>query len=413
MNSKKRKENLEDLNGRAEMNLVEFPVTTINQSDKRVVLEYEGWVTEKDGNRLRQKWTVRSAGGLGLPNEKGDEILIVLVTKTMEQHVPRKLSFSIYRILQTMGLPINQVNYLRVEELLQQLAGETIYTEKAFWDNEKKQWATIKEAFHIFDKLWIRKREEDGTLSQEQSYIVWGEPFWKSMKTGYVKPVDLNFYFSLERPISKKLYSFLDKQLWYRSSFEIDVFTIAAKLGMAVYKYPSKVIEKLQPAIDELIKKRFLVSADVFKVGKYTRMRFVKGTVQKLLEQGSTEEEAPALSQNTPTTQGIEPKKTWKDRWQEDVQQYDISPEYKELWLQILTTFESQIPSFLTFIVPTYLLSIEGDIATVLVGNAYAKDWLQNRFLKKFKDELNLSLRAAKRQPVKTVKIIFPNQASN
>jgi hypothetical protein len=107
---------------------------------------------------------VRAAAGVGLPNEKGDEILIILVTETMNQGVPRMLPFSIYRLVKTMRLPINQKHYKRVELLLRQLAGETIYAERSFWDNEEKEWVSIEEAFHIFDKLWIRKRGRDSTL---------------------------------------------------------------------------------------------------------------------------------------------------------------------------------------------------------------------------------------------------------
>jgi hypothetical protein len=59
MTSKKRKEtgpkNETESNGRAEMNLVEFPVTTIHQADRRDVLEYEGWITDRKGNRFLQK----------------------------------------------------------------------------------------------------------------------------------------------------------------------------------------------------------------------------------------------------------------------------------------------------------------------------------------------------------------------
>lgn len=396
----KKKDGPESQNiGRAEMNLVEFPVTTIHQADKRDILEYEGWITDKNGNRFLQKWTVRASAGIGLPNEKGDEILTVLVTQTMRQAVPRKLGFSIYRLLKTMRLPMNQKHYQRIEQLLKQLAGETIYAERAFWDNDAKEWVTIEEAFHVFDKLWIRKRSREGKLPKDTSYIIWGEPFWKSMKQGYVKPIDLDFYFGvLKRPISKKLYSFLDKQLWYRNEFEIDIFTLSTKLGMAPYSYPSKIKEKLQPALNELITHGFLATAEVVKRGAFTRLRFIKAGTPQITGEVDDAEALP------------EPMLVMEqeDSHEEPQERYGITDEHHVLWEKIVTELKPHLSpaTFRSFVAPTILLTITDGVATIGARNPMAQSWLQSRMVKRFKEELNYHLRAAHQPQVSSVTIV-------
>jgi chromosomal replication initiation ATPase DnaA len=84
-----------------------------------------------------------------------------------------------------------------------------------------------------------------------------------------------------------------------------------------------------------------------------------------------------------------------------------VSEEERELWRGVLVNLKAHVPTatFDTFVEPTLLLSVEDGTGTILAGNPHAKDWLQNRFLKAFKDELNISLRTAGKQPLSSIKI--------
>ncbi len=63
-----------------------------------------------------------------------------------------------------------------------------------------------------------------------------------------------------------------------QDQYEIDIFELAGRLGMTRYKYPSQVLSKLQRAVDELTEQGYLSDFEVFKVGKYTSVRFEQAT---------------------------------------------------------------------------------------------------------------------------------------
>jgi hypothetical protein len=390
------------LNGKDEMNLVDFPFATLNHKDSRTYIECVTWQTDPEKGRYQQKWIASGNSVLGLPHEIADQTVIALILIWNEQGAQRAFSPTIYRILKILRLPDTKHYYDLMKKTLLQLDGMRFRSERAFWDNQKRQHVSIQ-SFGLFDSMrltfWI-----DGDSFNEaegKNYIEWSTPIWSSLKAGYLKAIDLSFYLTLNRPLTRRLYRFLDKQLRYRRNFEIDIFTLASRLGMQSYAFPSKVQEKLKPAIDELIASGFLSSSEFRKVGKYFRVYFAKATgyhtSENQLEEIAASEQADLFDEDQP--------ETWQDRWKRGQERYKINDEEKELWKEVLTNLKGRAPAttFDTFIESTLLLSAKDGTAIILVGNPHAKDWLQNRFLKTFKDELNISLRSAGKEPLSTI----------
>lgn len=269
------------IRGKDEMNLAEFPFASLRRrGDSRTSIVYEGWQTGPDGNRYPQKWIARGLSDLGLPTEFDERIYVALMAITHQQPEPaRKTPFSVYQLAKVMGLSKGRVTYSRIEESLDRLVGLTLKCEGAFYNIVTKRRETIAEAFHLVDRYWLRYREPDPEVREEEgvpAYIVWGERIWQSIEAGYIKPLDLTLFNSLENPTARRLYRFLDKRMQYQATYEIDVFDLAGRLGMQRYRFPAKVIEKLQPAVDELIDCGFLLKAEILKVDKYTRLGFTK-----------------------------------------------------------------------------------------------------------------------------------------
>jgi hypothetical protein len=391
-------------NGKEEMNLVDFPFATLNHKDSRAYIECVTWHSDPEKGRYQQKWMVAGNSVLGLPHEIADQAVIALILIWSEQGAQRAFSPTIYRILKILKLPDTKHYYELMKKTLLQLDGLRFRSERAFWDNQKRQHVSIQ-SFGLFDSMrlifWI-----DGDSFSEpegKNYIEWSTPIWNSLKAGYLKAIDLTFYLTLNRPLTRRLYRFLDKQLRYRRTFEIDIFALASRLGMQSYAFPSKVHEKLKPAIDELIENKFLTSAEFRKVGKYFRVCFVRPSEYSASGPQRQESIDDAAVDRIDDAQ----PETWRDRWQRVQAQVTVSDEERELWQGVLTSLKAHIPAatFDTFIEPTLLLSRSEGTATILAGNPHAKDWLQNRFLKAFKDELNLSLRSAGKQPLSSILI--------
>ena len=306
--------------GKDEMNLAEFPIARLGRRDKRESIEYVGWTVDKSGKRKQQKWTVRSAAGLGLPTEFAERVLVALMARTAEDRFTEpKVSFSVYGILTKLGLTINKRNYKAVEKALRQLVGITIYSEGAFFDKEKQKRVTTMRGFHLIDDVWLKYLEDDDEIidgEESNAYIVWGERIWNSFKAGYIKNLDVDYYYSLENAMARRLFRFLDKRMHYQDEYQIDIFDLAGRIGLTRYRYPSEVKKKLQPAFDELVERGFLTLVETIKVGRYTRVRFVKretnaqlplwddmGPLEVLLGPSSAQHELSSMQQEYGTTE--------------------------------------------------------------------------------------------------------------
>ena len=267
------------------MNLAEFPFALLrNRGDGRNTIVHESRHTDKDGNRYKQKWIAEGGSAAGLPTEYDERVLIALLGITQSQgNVSRKVSFSTYQLLKILGGSIGKSQYLSIKNSLRRLTKLTIESENAFWDHATGKRITTSQGFHLIDRYWLRYEETDDEIRMsegEPAYIVWGDRIWKNIEAGYIKPLDLDFFNSLTTPLARRLYRLLDKRMHRNKSYEIDVFELSSRLGMSRYKYPSRVISRLQSALEELIEKEYLISAETVKVGKYTRLHFEREVVE-------------------------------------------------------------------------------------------------------------------------------------
>ena len=397
-----------------EMNLAEFPVVKLGSRDKREVIIYEAWVKDESGERQKRKWEVRGAAGIGLPDEFGDRVMVALMTMTAQQgfHSP-KVSFSEYQLLKILGLTDGKRNYQALEKVLNQLVGITIYSRKAFWDNAKKRRVTNQEAFHLVEKFWLRKWEEDDEKRESEDssgYIVWSDTFWQSFQSGYIKNLNLPFYLSLDNAIARRLYRFLDKWMHYRDECEIDIFDLGGRLGMVRYKYPSEVKKKLQPGFDELIRQGYLAEAEVYKKGKFTRVRFVKAASQPWsdipnlfsIDQSDANEDSENAAGNR--SNDAEAALTGElilqavigvnEPWRPFYEVYGTNQGQHDTWDAVLNSLSMSMPqsTYQQYLEGTQLLSIDGNEAVVGVLHATLKDWLKNRMAKKILKALSEQL---------------------
>lgn len=270
------KEQQRKRSGKDEMNLAEFPIARLGRRDTRKSITYEGQVVDKQGNIQRQKWIVSGVEPVGLPTEFAERVLVALIAiAAAEKFVTRRVEFSIYQLVQRMGLAVSNRNYDAVKLALKQLAGVTIFSEGAFYDTKASKRITTERAFHLLDEIWLKSWGEDEE-EECQGYAIWSTRLFESFRAGYIKHLDTAFYYSLQNAVARRLYRFLDKRMRYQHRYEIDIFDLGGRIGLRHYKYPSKVLEKLQPGLDELQERGFLDTAKVVKVGKFTRLRFLR-----------------------------------------------------------------------------------------------------------------------------------------
>lgn len=270
MRSKREQEFIETKTiGKDEMNLAEFPFTLLSKrpykGQKTIKVQQ---ITELDKNRvIEQNWIVTGSDEFGLPVATDDDtyMALMLLYKNID-FKDRMVKFSRYNLCQIMGIKKPSAkDYKRIEESLNRLVGVTIISRNAFWDNKKK--AYVSEGFHLFDsyKIVDEKGGRKGDKNKEaNSYIIMSEFLFQSIQASYIKNIDIDFYFNLSNPTSKRLYRFLDKKRYKKSRFEINLFKLAEKLPLQM-KYPSQIKLILDKAHQELMEKKFLKSASYEK----------------------------------------------------------------------------------------------------------------------------------------------------
>lgn len=81
-----------------------------------------------------------------------------------------------------------------------------------------------------------------------------------SLELGYKRGFDWNFYLSLKRPTSKRLYRFLGKRFYWNGQVQFPLeFFAREKMGMCRSREPREYKYGLRPAIEELERRGYLV----------------------------------------------------------------------------------------------------------------------------------------------------------
>lgn len=243
---------------RDEMNLAEFPLAVLStRSDPSLkTLEFKDQIHNKNGEIIERKWIITGADKFGLPTASDDEVLLGLMKLTVEDGFrSHKVYFTRYELLRILSWTTEGRSYTRLQRALDRLSGVRIKASNAFYDNESKSHSTRN--FGIIDAYEINDGRDS---SPKPSFFTWSETIFKSFQVGFIKKLDLDFYLSLRSAVSKRLYRFLDKHFWYKSTVQISLFTLAhEKLGVSRnYRYASSIRQQLDPAFEELVNAGFL-----------------------------------------------------------------------------------------------------------------------------------------------------------
>jgi hypothetical protein len=379
--------------GKDEMNLVEFPFATLGSKDPRDHIVYEGWGVE-NGERQHRKWVASSSVVAGLPTEYGERVFIALLAITHQQGFQsRKVSFSVYRALKIMRVTTSKRDYQNFVKALEQLTGLTIHSENAFWDKGRQKRITTKTAFHLIEKFWIRYQEADEAIMEEEGipgYIIWGEIIWNSLRDGYIKNLDLDFFYGLCRPLTRRLYRFLDRRMYTpKSYYEFDLYDLAKKMGMNLEnsRKPADVRNKLKPALQELVEREFLKK---FVFPNSTRVRVYKAGKGKHLEGQENELLAARLE--------VEQQRQDEQARQKAqlYQQYGTTEHEEQLWGEVQNRLSGSLSAaqYDANLKHSVLLRCRDQMAILGLADELTRDRVCHRLDRKIKEALNSCLKS-------------------
>ena len=292
---------------RDEMNLAEFPLAVLStRSDPKIkTLEFSDIQRTRDGEVLDRRWIITGADKFGLPTSTDDDVILGLIRLTVDDGFRnQKVHFSRYELLKILRWTTEGRSYSRLTKSLDRLSGVRIRASNAFYDNSSKSYQTKN--FGIIDAYEISGKKGKGTLKgpgkNEQSYFIWSEQIFDSFKSGFVKKLDLDYYFTLKSAVSRRLYRYLDKHFYFRSVLEKPLLSLAfEKLGLSRnYKFVSSIKQQLEPALEELQTHGFLDRFEYVGRGE--------GTLIRLYAKNSARAKPLEAPPSTPTAAVVAPR---------------------------------------------------------------------------------------------------------
>lgn len=254
------------------LNLVEFPLALLARKipEDQKVVTFEDSIFDKSSNkRIERKLTISANVETKLPNYWDQDVLLALSVLTWRKNrfTDPVVEFSLREVLKLMGLSDQGANCKRLAASFDNWLGLR-FKWSHWWTGDT--WGHPKATVLIQDYDLTRKPGNSNPSSPQ--VFAWSRLYFEAMQGGKCKPFDGDFYFGLNKPLSKRLYRYLDKRFFNRVNYSSPISTFCTeKLGMARGRKQSQYPQKVEVAYDELIGEGYL--ADLPKSERYTRDR--------------------------------------------------------------------------------------------------------------------------------------------
>lgn len=290
--------------GRDEMNLAGHPFALLQsprrQSDTSIYYEWPRTVANRS---VTASWRVETPAAFGLPGPEEELLYLVLLQLTREAaenegtptQWPMQVKFSRREVLARMGWDNSSHRYAALETAFERLTAVTINAKYAFYDARTGQPINAV-SFHILNEFSIVS-EPRGRKSQNNiplSHFEWNTTLHTSFLSQNVRSLALDFAISLDHPTSRRLFRLLEVLRNQPkgpplAQLRIGLNKLRDRMGMTQYKYPSKIAEKIAPAVAELTARGYLAGMDMEKAingGHLAVFRFgdVSRAVNPILE---------------------------------------------------------------------------------------------------------------------------------
>ena len=256
--------------GRDELNLAEFPLASLSDRvpDGQKTLEYSDVIWDQ-GRRehVPRKLVITASDKYGLPTAKDDDVILALIQLTAQAKFEHQtVRFTRYQIIKHLGWKDTSQNYQRLENSLKRWLGVTLYYDRAWWSKDEDCW--VNKSFHILADLELLDREArqrklqagEGNPRAGQSSFTWSDVVFRSFQAGNLKQIDMKVFRRLKSPIAKRMYRYLDKRFYHRSTLRFELKQFAcAHIGLSNKYHTGEIKRRLRAAIAELEQIGFLV----------------------------------------------------------------------------------------------------------------------------------------------------------
>lgn len=273
--------------GKDVLGLVEYPFAALGPTGPAVVLEQKWDVKDPATGKVREAaWKMSGSVSLGLPTPTDERVYLVLMELSRELGFPRTVSFTCYGLLKRLGWRDDRDSYTMLRQAFERLSSVMITTRNIHWSEKNQRFYDT--AFSLIQGYLIEAEEPGRKRAGDrasQSHFIWNEFVHDTISEGKIRSIDLDFALSLARPMSLRLFRYLDKKTYDgKGSFEIELHRLCeTHLGMTPAPYNSQLKQRLKPAHDELRDRGFLVEVTYAPMktrdGEKVRYTFSPGAV--------------------------------------------------------------------------------------------------------------------------------------
>lgn len=268
------------VDGRDEMNLVEFPLSLLSERAAPGVttLEFSDEIQDKGITKRRHVSIVASAK-YGLPTATDEDVLMGMLqlAKLQNEFSSPVVHFTRLQLIRLLGWENSKWSYDRIATALHRWRTVSVTYTNAWRDNKNKQWQD-QGGFGLIDSFNLRdsrKASANGAAEDNEahSWFRWGGVLFESFRAGYIKKLNYGVYLHLEQQAAKRLYRYLDKHFYepHRLELEFDLRDLACEhLGMSRAYDSSQIKRHLQPAVEELEQIGFVEKAPMAR--RYKRV---------------------------------------------------------------------------------------------------------------------------------------------
>ncbi|MBF0240107.1 MAG: hypothetical protein HQM12_20585 [SAR324 cluster bacterium] len=233
------------------IHLEHFPLYTL---DRKRVLYFEKKI--RVGDDMEAVFLCQGGGKDKAPNFLDFSILRAIL-KLFNERMLRGgyIGFTTYDIKKLFGDYGQQVNSAQITESIFRLYATTYELKTSFKDKGFDKYT--KQAFRIFDEVYEKGAKFKNGMVADKIYVKLSRPAFEAFLANELKPINLEYEFSLQYPLSRAVYAKLHSKFHGResgSSFSIHYSVFTEWVNIKREKFYSKAIQVLKDKLDELKK---------------------------------------------------------------------------------------------------------------------------------------------------------------
>ena len=245
-----------------EINLEGWPLFSRQRTPEEGAIEIRQTINTNDGRRLNQLWRATASHDFSLPGPFDEDVFVgvmALVKRRGGMPEDGKIRFSLYELIKVLKKKKRAGFHDKVRKSLDRIASTIYYSENAFYVAETESLETYR--FTLWTVHFSRATSSDGRAAEHHT-LKFDDIIVRSYNAGYLKLLDTELYFTLEKPLAKALYKLVDQRRRGAMSWTVNVRELRDLLAMSKsYKAPSRIWEVLVPAHKALRQEKFLESA--------------------------------------------------------------------------------------------------------------------------------------------------------